>query len=128
MDKDPTQKQVAPSESGAQESVEKTQLEWGPEFGQISLEDAKNKIEELNKDMTEGERKWRFPTEEELKIALGKQFYVRTSEGFKSDINYWFSDVNKPQGYAWYGSDLMGVDSFDHVFDKKNKFLLRCVR
>jgi hypothetical protein len=48
------------------ESVESTKLEWGPSFSKIDFDMACNKINEINKDLKEGEKPWRVPTTGEL--------------------------------------------------------------
>jgi len=72
------------------ETIEKPKLEWGPELGEMSWNDAQKKVEELNESLAEGEKKWRLPTKDELATEFRKTNSIPT--GFQSS-HYWSSTM-----------------------------------
>lgn len=70
------------------ENIESSKLEWGPDLGEMSWDEAQTKIAELNTELTEGEKLWRLPTTTELE----KEF--KNSTGF-SETNYWSSEEDE---------------------------------
>ena len=89
---------------------EASKLEWGPELGQISWDDAQEKIVELNAKLAEGEKPWRLPTKDELVAEFEKT--GSTPIGFQSG-SYWSNTTHlggdSEHAYVVYtGSNTLG--------------------
>ena len=65
----------------ADENIESSKLEWGPELGQMSWDNAQTKIAELNSGLAEGEKPWRLPTADEFKVEHGKNDSIVFQKG-----------------------------------------------
>ena len=104
---------------------EAPKLEWGPELGEMSWDDAQDKLVELNGRL-KGKKPWRLPTIKELEKGMGEQFHWKKKLGFKSDISYW-SSSGLNDSYIWFSVYTNGsLDSFNTTRDQKK--LIRCVR
>jgi hypothetical protein len=72
------------------ENIESSKLEWGPDLGEMSWDDAQTKIAELNKGLAEGEKPWRLPTKDELVARFEKTNSTPTDE------KYYWSSTTQP--------------------------------
>ena len=89
----------------AEAKAEGQKLEWGPDLGQMSWNDTQAKINELNKGLVEGEKKWRLPTKDELVAEFDKTH--STPVGFEG-------------GPYWYGTESPGYLKWCYVIDMLN--------
>jgi len=76
----------------AETKAEGQKLEWGPELGLGSWDEAQAKIEELNSELAEGEKPWRLPAIEELQAEFKKT--NSTPSGFRR--YYYWSGTTHP--------------------------------
>lgn len=70
----------------ADENIEESKLELGPNLSPMSWNDAQEKISKLNKNITKGEKPWRLPSKDELVAEF--KITNSTPDGFISDF-YW---------------------------------------
>ncbi len=91
------------------EGIEESKLEWGPELGRMSLDDAQAKIVELNARLVEGEKPWRLPTAEELEAEFNKT--GKTPAGFESD-------------YYWSGTTIPFDSRLDSLDNKGDTYIV----
>ena len=97
------------------ENIESSTLEWGPELGKMSWDEAQAKIEELNKNLVEGEKPWRLPESDE--IAGGFNFEKRkvVPTDFKDEYYFTFHPPTQRDPKYNYGApdDYAAVDMSD---------------
>ena len=91
------------------ENIKSSKLDWGPVLRYMSWNDAQVKITELNKDLAEGEKKWRLPTLDELLDEFKKT--GKTPVGFEE--NY----------YCWSGSDYKDGPQDAYLINMWNGYL-----
>ena len=135
MDKAPTYEQPKRPEPGSPEywadmEAEVSKLEVS-EFGELTLEEAKNKLDELNQGLSEGESKWRFADSLELShiymlqynspkaneiekksfvvgfqghtwVKHGENLGLAYEVGFRSNIGFEESETNKDKKSMTY--------------------------
>ena len=129
----------------------KLSFEFGPELGVATFDGAREKVDELNKTLKEGEKPWRVPTEQEwsevvrplykyLSIAGGNHYgeeNEKICEQIRRKYNlqplvYWTSNTNGAlKGTRWEDAGYyvnmkicyIGVDAY-----KGSDFMVRCVR
>ena len=107
------------------ETIEKPKLEWGPDLGQMSWNEAQVKIAELNANLAEGEKPWRLPTVEELETEFKKT--NSTPFGFRPDA-YWSGDsVPDHDDYAEY-VEMKGINFVDINHKTATRVSVRLVR
>jgi hypothetical protein len=83
------------------ESIESSKLEWGPTIGSMDWRDTQIYIEELNRNLAEGEKPWRLPTKDEL-VEESKNFI---SVGLYSNY-YWSGTVTPRHEHMLYTVDM----------------------
>jgi hypothetical protein len=83
------------------ENIESSKLEWGADLGEMSWYTGEEEIAKLNGNLSEEEKKWRFPTVEELQAEFKKT--NSKPAGFESE-NYW-SGATDPDDSNGVGSD-----------------------
>lgn len=71
------------------ENNESSKLEWGPQFGRVGWVELIGLIGKMNNSLKEGEKQWRLPTEDELKIMYKTQEVL-------FGHSYWFSPTVRP--------------------------------
>lgn len=112
------------TEKSGKESVESSKLEWGPELGQMSWNNAQTKIDNLNKKLGKGEKPWRLPTKDELVAEFSKT--DSTPAGFQSGC-YWSGTT-----HPGYSDGAYIVLMYNGNVDDGNKGFpnvrVRCVR
>jgi hypothetical protein len=112
--------------SVAETKAEELKLEWGPELGEMSWSDAQSKITELNSKLTEGEKTWRLPTNDELIAEFKKT--GSTPDGFQGD-NFWSSTSGNTIVSTIYSVNMgNGEMRLDDQFRSGSLNLVRCVR
>jgi len=102
------------------ENIESSKLEWGPELGQMSWNDAQEKITELNAKLAEGEKPWRLPTKDELETKFKKGGPSIT--GFQKDF-YWSNSDDGRWAWAFLSDGGLGTSD-----EKSEIFSVRAVR
>jgi len=104
----------------AEAKAEGQKLEWGPELGQMSWNEAQIKIDELNLNLIKGEKRWRLPIMDD--ILSGSKNNISLKSNF-----YWLSsEVDNDN--AWCASKGTGIwDSFSNN-KNEGKFPVRFVR
>lgn len=110
----------------AEAKSEGQKLEWGPELGRMSWDDAQVKITELNASLTGGEKQWRLPTVNELVGEFKKT--NSTPAGFEIYNGYYWSnnkDLGEDSGNRY--SVFMCNGTFDYA-TKDGLNLVRLVR
>jgi len=94
-----------------EENIEGSKLEWGPEFGPCSWDEARDYLAELNVRLT-GKEQWRMPSKEDLLNAFNKKvpgFLTKApnefSNGDDRSVLYWSSDehtLSSAAGSFWF--------------------------
>jgi len=108
-------------------SKEAEKLEWGPEFGEMSWNDAWDKTNALNAGLEKGEKRWRLPHQSELLAEFGRT--KSTPSGFEA-YGYWSGNqdytkgsVHSPNHYYYVSMNTGQIGSSMH-----GKFKSRPVR
>ena len=106
------------------ENVESLKLEWGPDLGIITWDDAQEKIAELNSKLTEGEKPWRLPTTNEL-VAQFKETGLAINN---FEFGPYWSSITDPDS-SW-NSDVVNMGNGLRGNYSKNytETRARCVR
>lgn len=114
--------------SPEQNSIEKApKLEWGQELGNISWNDAQEKIEELNSNLKEGEKEWRLPTAGELFREFEKH-KIKPPRGFNKVLYiYWSSSFTPQTNRQFIETFNMKTGASGHG-ERHNLFSVRLVR
>ena len=94
----------------AEVKAEGQKLEWGPELGGMSWDDAWKKVVELNNGLLEREKKWRVPFSSELVAEFRKN--NSTPVGF-SPVNYWAAEMDPNQDVG-HDVTIPGLDGYIH--------------
>ncbi|MEI7513453.1 MAG: hypothetical protein WCJ74_02425 [bacterium] len=114
MQEKPTDAKIIPDDSVAKdiESKEDAVLVWGEDFGKMSWKEAWNKLEELNKDVKEGEKPWRFPTANEL-LDAKKKGVSGFKEAGHSYENVEYFEVGEAGREGVFSSPQIGFVNFN---------------
>ena len=120
LDKAPQVNDVAAAEAKA----EGQKLEWGPELGKMSWNDAQVKIAELNAGLAEGEKPWRLPTKDELVAEFNK---TRSTPAGLQRESYW-SGTTYPDGLGYAYGVSMGSGDVNYGYKEDRGSLVRLVR
>lgn len=75
-----------------EENIEASKLEWGPLYNAMTMDRAREELYEINRNLKEGEKPWRFPTEDEIvflfnRVGLTPEGFY--NKGFRNKGDYW---------------------------------------
>jgi hypothetical protein len=118
----PIKKGCLMNKRGGKVNTLKLTIEWSPYLGQMTWEDMRKKLEELNGPYQRGkEPKWRLPTEDEFRYTSSTQpnaFRRGDGQLIENAGNYWVGPNDRRGTAGWFSEP--GKSCFGSGSDGRN--------